>query len=270
LLFFALTVHAFVSPTYTVASTLYVTDASNQTLHSLSTVDASTSLVGGFGVDGYMAGLAYDSVSNILYGGSTGYMTANLHTIDWTTGTATVIGPFGGNLFMHGLAYNPVSGNLFGTYGFGGDEYLYSIDVASGTATQIGSLGGYQIGGLAFDPSTNVLYGAAYTEPPGEAALLTIDTSSGMTTLIGPTQPLQGIAFDPMTGILYGVDNGIGTAGLYEVEKTTGQTNLVGTFSLGNALGLEFVTYIPIPSAIWFLGFGLTGLVGFRRKFRKS
>jgi len=267
LLAFLFSFLAFVNTANAVTSTLYVADANNGTLHALSTADASTTLVGGFGVSGFMAGLAYDSANNILYGSSTGFQTSNLHTIDWTTGAATVIGPFGSNLFLHGLAYDPVSGNLFGTYGFGGTENFYSIDAATGAATLIGSLGGYQVLGLAFDPITNVLYASAFTEPPGEAAFLTIDKMTGSTTLINDlTQPLAGLSFDPVAGVLYGVDNGLGTAGLYEVDTNNGQASLVGIFSLGNALGLEFVTAIPLPPAFVLFGSGLLGLIRVARR----
>lgn len=37
---------------------------------------------------------------------------------------------------------------------------------------------------------------------------------------------------------------------------------------LQNVYELDSITVVPIPSAIWLLGAGLIGLIGFRKKFR--
>lgn len=263
-----------------ITSTLYVSDALDHTLHTVSISDASTTLVGDYVYDAWILGLAYNSTDNLLYGSGRyesdgNWSTGQLFTINKDTGEATIVGPHGDYFPMSGLAYDPISNTLFGTYGPGGDESLYSIDPMTGSATLIGSLGGYQIHGLAFDPITNILYGSAYTEPPGEAAFLSIDRATGFTTLINTTtQSLAGISFDPVTGILYGVDDGglsgTYTTGLYEVDKATGQTSLIGYVPLSNPHGLEFVASIPIPSAIILFGSGFLGMMGLSRRLNVS
>ena len=65
------------------ADALYTVDTEGtdgQTLHTLSTADGSSTLVGSLGVGGYLAGLAYDPVDRVLYG--TTSETENLYSID--------------------------------------------------------------------------------------------------------------------------------------------------------------------------------------------
>ena len=252
--------------TYAITSTLYTSDCSTKTLHAISTVDASSTLIGEYGVtDACMSGLAYDSSSDVFYG-----VSGHLFQIDRTTGAATEVGPFGGDLFMSGMAYDPMTGNLYGAYGFGGEERFYTIDSMTGDATLIGDLSGYQVLGLAFDPVSNILYASAYTEPPGQASFMTINKDTGAVSLINnTTQPLTGIAFDPVTGLLYGVDSGTYstfTRGLYQVDKTTGDTTLIGLLPLEAPFGLEFVAAVPIPPSFYLLGSGLLGLIGVSKR----
>src|SRR5262245_14818972 len=74
-------------------SILYATAAGAQQLYTLSRTDASATLIGSFGVPGFMAGLAYDAGHDILYGSTTS--TNNLYSINRSTGSATLIGPLG-------------------------------------------------------------------------------------------------------------------------------------------------------------------------------
>jgi DNA-binding beta-propeller fold protein YncE len=221
-------------------STLYATDVTYQQLYILSKDDASATLVGPFGVAGYMAGLAYDAIDGILFGSTTG--TDRLYAIDPSSGAVTLIGPLGFPL-MHALAFDNYSGTLYGAYG--GDGGLYQIDTTSGAATLIGPIGFSSVSGMAFDPQTNILYGIT-DGPSNQSHLITIDPSTGQGTLVATIRGshyFQGISFDPDTGVLYGIDNGaaIQPRALYTIDADTGDATLVGHVSLDNPLDLQFI-----------------------------
>jgi hypothetical protein len=213
-------------------------------LNTLSTMDGSPTLVGDFGVDGVMAGLAYDAGQEILYG--TDSFNDTLYSIDPSTGATTLIGLLGGER-IHGLAFDGATGTLLGAPGLSGDG-LYQIDTSTGAATLIGHIGFFfedprdTVSGLGFHPQTNVLYGSI-SGPNRVGKLITIDTSTGKGSPIAETQPLTGIAFHPVTGDLYGVDNGAGLDpdALYAVDIVTGLATFIGETQLLNNLGLEFL-----------------------------
>ena len=236
------------------APILYATDAGTQQLFTLSPAHASPSLVGGFGVSGVMAGLAYDAENDILFGSTSS--TSNLYSINRSTGTATLIGPIGVPL-MHALAFDNSTGILYGAYG--GTSSLYRINPLTGAATLIGDAG-FPFSGLAFEPVTNILYGTTYA--PGVTKLLRIDVATGQATQIG-TVALNGVSFEPETGVLYGISNGsLGLRkGLYTVDIATGVPSLVGSLSLENPLDLQFVLApVPEPGTWVLLVLGLFGL----------
>ena len=122
-----------------------------------------------------------------------------------TTGAGTFVGdpvtPGG----LTGIAFNSV-GNLFGSTIAGSSSQLVQIDPTSGTLiSTVGSIG-MSIGDLAFQPTTNVLYGIrSRTDGAGSAGYLyTIDTTTGAATFIGDTGTgnAGGLAFAP-DGTLY-------------------------------------------------------------------
>jgi hypothetical protein len=253
------------------APILYATDASAQTLNVLSLEDGSATLVGSFGVGGYMAGLAYDARNGILYGTTTG--TDNLYSINTATGSATLIGPLGAT-YMHGLAFDNSTGSLYGAYGSSFGDGLYSIDTSTGTANFIGHIGFVfpsipsVIQGLAVHPTTHVLYGVVLG-----SALIQIDKVTGQGTLVAMTQATAGLAFHPLTNVLYGVDNGSGVSPdtLYTIDISTGQATRVGQTELGNNLGLEFGGWIvPEPSSGALIGVGAISLLGYAWRRRES
>ncbi len=264
---------------------LYAADARTQKLHVLSPLDGSPTLVGAFGVGGYMAALAYDAPGDVLYGTTT--RTDNLYAIDPSTGQATLIGPLGVS-HMHGLAFDNLTGTLYGSFGSEQGDGLYRIDTSTGAATLVGHIGHFysnpynSVHGLAFHPLTGELYGAV----PGpdnplfgsenDGKLIRIDTSTGQGALIGSTQRLTDLAFHPETHVLYGVNNGMygGLGDLYTLDIPPQQTpetaaaqvsggafeafagvprvpaTFIGRSGLGNALGLEFTFIIPEPSSV--------------------
>ncbi|MFC1806106.1 YncE family protein [Planctomycetota bacterium] len=248
---------------------LYTGDTDGDTLHTLSLADGSATLVGSLGAP-IIAGLAYDAGSDILYGVDTG--TNKLYSIDRTSGAATEIGPFGGPTLMHGLAFDSQTGTLYGAYGASAADNLYTIDTTTGAATFVGDIHHRDVIGLAFHPTTNVLYGVVfgYDYLPGD--LLRISTTTGHGVVVAQTgDALTGLAFHPATNVLYAVDNGAGDSpdALYTIDISTGATTLVGLTGLGNNLGLAFVPdadVIPEPATLSLLTIGGLGLLRRRRR----
>ena len=145
---------------------------------------------------------------------------------------------------MAAFAAPAEAGTLYASTAAGGPGQLYIIDQTTGAMVQnIGPLndvtgGNYPITGLAFHPSTGVLYGSTGNNPAATAArLVTIDPSTALVTPIGlfNAGPVNGsgtpttmgdLAFDS-AGNLYGVAT-IGGPNLYSINIATGQASLVG------------------------------------------
>jgi hypothetical protein len=170
-------------------------------------------------------------------------MHSNLYRIDKSTGAATLVGDTGFDRF-NGLAFRN-DGVLFGYRG----GALYSINSTSGAATQVGLLGiNSPEGGLAFHPTTGVLFGVSSTLTD---TLLTIDTTTGVATAIAPLgsagRDVSGLAFNA-SGTLYGAafrDNNADN--LVTINTTTGAAFTIGPLgtnqgpAAGAAVGgLEF------------------------------
>ncbi len=66
------------------------------------------------------------------------------------------------------------------------------------------------------------------------------------------------------------------TQDFYGIRSNIGIVSLQFTYTGGSGDGVYFdelyygVSAVPIPTAVWLLGSGLIGLVGFRRKFKKE
>lgn len=146
---------------------------------------------------------------------------------------------------------------LFGSEAADESRQFFRIDPQTGEGTLIGDPG-QGVTGLAFQPSTGVLYGATavidINSPtvssidPGH--LITIDPVTGDGTDVGSFGLIGGsdgnitladLAFDPATGVLYGWR--AGNAGdLYTVNLETGAATKVGESGLTDLSGggLEF------------------------------
>lgn len=230
------------------AQALYATDTSTQELYELSPDDASATLVGPFGVDGFMADLAYDENHDILYGVTTG--TDRLYTIDRTTGAATEIGPLRVGL-MHALAYDSVNDVLYGAKIT--RSGLYRIDTTTGEATLVGSTGLPSlegISGMDFDPLDNTLYGSL-ASPSRPGSIYRIDLTNGHASFVVSTVRLSDLAFHPETGVLYGINNqgGLLSDALYTIDLNDGSYTEVGPTGLGNNLGLAFAPVTDTTNA---------------------
>jgi hypothetical protein len=152
------------------------------------------------------------------------------------------------------LAAHAEAGSLYATSAAGSTGELYLIDNATGALVQdIGPLNSvtglnYPITGLAFNPTTNVLYGSTGNSEAATAAqLVTINRTTGLVTPIGSfntgvangsgTPSTMGdLSFDPTTGTLYGVAT-ISGPQLYSINPATGQATLIGGTGLTSTTG---------------------------------
>ncbi len=140
---------------------------------------------------------------------------------------------------------------LYGANGAIGnaDTSLYILNPANGDVVQdVGGIG-FAVTGLAFDPTTGILYGSTSKQSVSPNSLVTINLGTGAGTLVGPfnisfndvDQTLADLTFTP-GGTLYGSATQNGD--LYTVNTATGAATLVGAsglppFNKGNALASD-------------------------------
>jgi hypothetical protein len=132
---------------------------------------------------------------------------------------------------------------LYASTAAGAPGELYRIDPSNGAVlADVGPLNdasalNYPITGLAFRPTTGVLYGSTGNAGAVDAKLVTINPATALVTVIGNFNagPVNGtgvpttmadIGFDS-AGNLYGVAS-IGGPNLYSINIVTGQATLVG------------------------------------------
>jgi hypothetical protein len=137
---------------------------------------------------------------------------------------------------------------LFGATG--GDSQasnFYSIDPTTGTATLIGPVGFDSVSGVAFHPTTGVLYAVGIIAGGGLHLLLTIDTATGAGTLVGPTNVFRASGCSDRVsdlsfrsdGTLYAYAESCAQLGV--INTSTGAFTLVGaTGQSDNGNGMAF------------------------------
>jgi len=158
-----------------------------------------------------------------------------------------------------GLAGQANASILYGATSAGHGE-LYILNPATGGAlTDVGPLNdgaatNYSVTGLAFDPTSGLLYGS--TGGVSGTKLLTINPATATVTVVGSygaaSATMTDLAFDP-SGNLYGVSSS-GGANLYSINKATAAATEVGasgiSFTEGGGLAISSgdVFYAaPIP-----------------------
>jgi len=158
-------------------------------------------------------------------------------SIDPTTGAGTVVG----NTRVPGISGLAIdsTGRVFGagaTARFD-DNMLYRIDVSTGAVVAIGDTGLGCLQAMAFNASDD-LYAIGTCSQPF-ASLYTVDTDTGIPTLIALVSPFVGLSFDPTSGVLYAVQwsQGLGIDNLYTVNTVTGASSFIGSFGLGIGIG---------------------------------
>jgi Repeat of unknown function (DUF6923) len=142
---------------------------------------------------------------------------------------------------------------LYGSTAAGGPGELYVLDASTGAAiTDVGPLNdvtgaNYPITGLAFHPTTGVLFGSTGNSVAGkEATLVTIDPLTAAVAVIGlfnagpisssgKPATMADLSFDA-AGNLYGVGS-IGGPHIYSINTSTGQATVIGSSALTSASG---------------------------------
>lgn len=210
---------------------LFGSDAGTDELIAISSDSGSSVSLGETALPS-LNGLAFDVNSDTLYG--VDVATNSLIAINASSGQLTLVGPTGINFpNTAGLAYDPVDNVLYATSN-GAAANLYTIDPLTGRATSTGPLG-VNIPGLAFDPTTETLYGVS-----GQTdSLFSIDASTGETTLIGElgiNTSFCGLAYDASSGKLLLTDTN--SDALYSVDPTTGSASLIGALDFPQVNGL--------------------------------
>ncbi len=110
------------------------------------------------------------------------------------------------------------------------------------------------MGGLAFNPNTETLYGIDATT----STLLTIDTATGVATEVGSVggalsvSSASGLAFDPNSDTLYWADGGINRK-LYTLDTTNGMATEIGSFvpDLGMGQSIGALAYDPNTNTLY-------------------
>ena len=127
-----------------------------------------------------------------------------------------------------------------------GDGILYTMDTTTGLVdSTIGPIG-FRVTGLAFHPTTGVLYGTTSNNSTASPrSLITIDPTTGVGTLIGSTSGdvMTDIAFNS-AGTLYGWSGwrDRGTSDLNTIDLTTAAATILGDFgedTSGNGLAFD-------------------------------
>ena len=163
--------------------------------------------------------------SGVCYASTGNNDGGRLITINNTTGAGTLIGDIGLDQ-VPGLAINS-NGDIYGT---DGNADLYKIDAASGTSVFIGGTGLDGLPAIAFD-GNDMLYGLGFDAITFQYTLYTINTSTGVPTVVGPA-PMgdwRGMAFDPTDGTLWASTNG---DKIYVINPSTGEPTLIGITGL--------------------------------------
>ncbi|MCF8056246.1 MAG: carboxypeptidase regulatory-like domain-containing protein [Desulfocapsa sp.] len=178
-------------------SKMYVIDYGTNQLYSVSTQDASATLIGStVPVSGQSWTGMTGAVDGTLYASSSTCGTSTLYTVDTLTGTATSVGVISNAPCIIDIAIND-SGEMFGVDIV--NNNLVQINPATGAGTIVGSVGinANYAQGMDFEDGSDVLYWAAYSTT-GE--LRTIDTTTGASALVdafpGGTQ-IDCLAFTP-------------------------------------------------------------------------
>lgn len=126
-------------------------------------------------------GLAYDPGANVLYGVS--MLSKEVLTINVSTGVVTPVGTSDQNQLGGGLAYDSINDRL---YGIGinvlSNAFLVEFDLAASAATASTVPVADKLSGLAFDASTNTLFGINSTTH----GLVSVNVNTGALNDIGP------------------------------------------------------------------------------------
>ncbi len=133
-------------------------------------------------IPGDWVGMEFDRTSGILYAISG----ADLYTIDPVAISATLVGATGINPADLPIALAIDGAGVGYTYELV-NQMFYSVDLTTGTATAIGDIGfDANFGqGMAYDPTTDMVYMSAFNGATFAAEWRSVDLTTGATTFIG-------------------------------------------------------------------------------------
>jgi hypothetical protein len=252
------------------ASGLLASSSTGTNAGSLFSVNITTAIATLIGPNGTGVGsnrltsLAKDPLTGTLYGviGGSASLGGYLLKINPSTGAGIVVGLMSGSGFngtpgiggADALAFS-ASGTLYSSGwsgGFSGGSFL-RIDKNTGAVLQANSTtGSAEYTGLAFSPTTGVLWasrggnnpGHIHTVNPANGAILTTLNLSDLNARV------TDIAFDP-SGTLYCSIGGT-TNNLATINTTTGAVTVIGSFgaAVQNIAGMTFAgsSSGPVPA----------------------
>lgn len=202
-----------------------------------------------------------------------------LHTINPATGLSTGF-VVHGCCALNGLEF--VGNTLYATNvmaGGGTPSTLETINPGTGVLTPIGPTGQLNISGLAYETSTNTMYGvtAGAAAAGGPAQLVTVNLGSGLATPIAPLVDVAtGLQLDRVgsiefasDGVLYGgmgLNAVVNPGWLFSINPATGASTFIGPTGFPGITGLT--NPIPEPTSLGLLALGLAVLCARRRRRR--
>lgn len=119
-----------------------------------------------------------------------------------------------------------------GTY----QDNIITIDPLTGVTATVGPVSFTNIRGLAYDPSSDTLYGV------DSGQLITIDQATGAGSVVGAMgyHGFEGLTYDSSSNVLYGVTATSFTNSLFTIDRTTGAASLIGPIGEQYVSGLAY------------------------------
>jgi len=160
-------------------------------------------------------------------------------------GPVSSVGPVGFE-YVYGITLDRHTDTLYAVSDSDAGEVLI-IDQTTGAATPTTKLTGYPRAGLAYDLTTDTLYGIG-GDPD---TLFTVDLDAGSTTTIGGlgSKWIDGLAYDPNAGTLYATQTGYNDF-LLSINSATGAVTTIGPLGLGN-LNVDGLAFDPNGNALY-------------------
>ena len=218
-------------------------------LYSISTIDASSTLIGEGVYTGIVGGLEYDGATGDLLAISAAIDSpTSLYRVDSTTGIATEIGPTQMNSVFEGALQFSPGGDLYATNGYvsaGSDvELLMRLDPSTGAVLSSTAFSAdVDINGLAW--FGNQLIGL---EARGND-LVTIDPNTATVSLLAELPRTAG-SIGGMTNGPEGTGYFTASGDLYSFDLQSGQATSIGSTGLFLAGLAAAPTAIPEPSSL--------------------
>ncbi len=230
--------------------TIYATDgaAGGGNLFTIDPLTGAATLVGPTGVP--MPGLAINSTGEIW---GTSRLNGDLYRVDAATGQAYFQTTTPGIDFIDGIAFD-ASDVLYGV-GFDPPTFqLRIINTSNGSTTPVGPTNDVFVG-LAFNPSTGVLFGSVGGfQPVNPDGIATINKNNGAATIIGTTGlggATPDLVFD-MLGNMFGTKGGGASANsnFILVNQVNGAGAVVGPTGYPAISGLASWVTSPVPTLL--------------------